>query len=75
MTDMDRDRGRGCGYRVLLFIELNLFCLFSTSLASKWALNEPIWRIDVIGGLAYTLVELIDKISTMVAHWRSLEAS
>ena len=28
---------------------------------------------DVVGNLAYTLVEFVSKFSTLVAHWKCLE--
>mmetsp|Transcript_18077 Transcript_18077/g.32771 ORF Transcript_18077/g.32771 Transcript_18077/m.32771 type:complete len:197 (+) Transcript_18077:435-1025(+) len=45
--------------------------LISSSLASKWALNRPIW--SHCWHPAYALVEFLGKFSTIVAQWRSLE--
>mmetsp|Transcript_12435 Transcript_12435/g.20098 ORF Transcript_12435/g.20098 Transcript_12435/m.20098 type:complete len:101 (-) Transcript_12435:3333-3635(-) len=45
--------------------------LISSSLASKWALNRPIW--SHCWHPAYALVEFLGKFSTIVAQWRSLD--
>ena len=47
--------------------------LILSSLASKWALNEPIWKtLLVVDNITHTFAEVVGNFWLMVAPWRGL---